>query len=368
MNGNFRNPELSKMILQKIIPLARKVTCRLGRPPVLMEVCGTHTTAIARLGLRSLLAGLCDLRSGPGCPVCVTAQEDLDQIIALAQSTNVIVATFGDLLRVPGTYSSLEIERAKKANVKIFYSPVDAVDFAAANPQQDVVFLGIGFETTAPAVAFSLALAKKRGLKNYTVFCLHKLVPPVLQSVLSDPELLIDGLILPGHVSAITGRAAFDFIAARYGIPAVITGFEPVDILEAVYILLKQLLAGRAQTVNGYPRLVKEEGNLKAKEILREYFIMTAVNWRGFGLISQSGLAIPEKYNFLDAATRFPVNVRCLSPALKGCACGDVLKGKITPFQCPLFARSCSPLHPVGPCMVSAEGTCAAYYHYEQDR
>jgi hydrogenase expression/formation protein HypD len=365
MLNKLRDPALGKRILSRLIPLAQDAALHLGRPVILMEVCGTHTMAIARSGLRSLLAGSLELRSGPGCPVCVTSQGDIDRIIALAAGRpDLVIGTFGDMLRVPGTNSSLEQERARGARVEIFYSPAEAVAFAAEHPQDEVVFLGVGFETTAPAVALSVAAAGSRGLKNYSVLSFHKTVPIVLENLLSDPELRIDGLLLPGHVCTVTGRKAFDFVAKKYNVPAVVAGFEPVDLMAAVYLLLKQIISGRAETINGYPRLVREEGNNKAKEIIKEYFKPVNVHWRGFGMVPQSGLALQESFSFYDAAVRFPVDVP-ESPPPRGCACGDVLKGKIASFDCPLFARRCTPLQPVGPCMVSTEGACAAYYQYE---
>ncbi|NPV73235.1 MAG: hydrogenase formation protein HypD [Pelotomaculum sp.] len=350
--------------------LAGAAARRLGRTPVIMEVCGTHTMAIARSGLKSVLAGCIELRSGPGCPVCVTDQRDIDRIVALANLPGIAIATFGDMLRVPGTGSSLELERARGACVEIFYSPLEAVAYAARNPGKEVVFLGVGFETTAPAIALSIAAAAGQKLPNYTVLSLHKLVPPVMETLLSDPELTVDGFILPGHVSTITGRKAFDFISLKYGRPAVVTGFEEIDILQSVCLLLKQISEGSARTVNGYKRLVREEGNKKAKEILAEYFKPADAFWRGFGLVPQSGLAIKEKYSRFDASAKFALDTPETQPP-KGCACGDILKGKLTAPDCPLFARACTPSSPAGPCMVSSEGACAAYYHYEwseQDR
>lgn len=363
--NNFRDPELGKRMVQKVVLLAQEATRRLGRQPVLMEVCGTHTMAIARSGLKSLLAGYLELRSGPGCPVCVTDQEDIDRMIALAQVPGTVIATFGDMMRAPGTNSSLERERARGTRVEVFYSPVEAIAFAAANPGKEVIFLGVGFETTIPAVALSLVAANKQGLKNYSVFSVHKLVPPVMRALLNDPELRFDGFILPGHVSAITGRRAFDFIASEYGIPAVVAGFEPVDIIGAVYLLMKQLLDSRAETANGYRRLVPEDGNRKARELIMEYFRPAEASWRGFGMVAESGLAFRAEHGFYDAAARFPVTVP-VSSSPAGCACGDVLKGKISPSRCRLFAGECTPVSPVGPCMVSSEGVCAACYQYEK--
>lgn len=365
MLSEGQETDASNKVLSRLLPLAEEAARRLGRRPVLMEVCGTHTMGIAKSGIKSLLAGSLNLRSGPGCPVCVTDQQDIDKIIAMAGQPGVVIATFGDMLRVPGTKTSLEVERARGAHVEIFYSPMDAVAFAARYPQKEVVFLGVGFETTTPGIALSIAAAQRRGVENYTVFSAHKLVPPVMRVLLSDPGLNIDGLLLPGHVCTITGRKAFDFVAADYKVPAVVAGFEPVEILQAIYVLLKQTNAGLSRTINGYAYLVREEGNRKAKEIMSEIFEPADAAWRGFGVVPQSGLVIRNSYAAYDAAVRFPVEVPESLPP-KGCACGEVLKGKITAAECKLFARVCTPLSPVGPCMVSSEGACAAYYQYER--
>jgi len=363
---NRNDPEIGKRILQELTGLAEKAACELGRPPVLMEICGTHTVAISRSGIRSLLKDFLVLKSGPGCPVCVTDQSDIDRIILLSRQPGVVIATFGDMLRVPGTDSSLEQERARQAKVEIFYSPLEAVDFAEKYPGEQVVFLGIGFETTTPAIALSIRQARKQGLPNYSVFSVHKVVPPVMSVLLNDPELGVDGFILPGHVCTITGRKAFDFISADYNKPAVIAGFESVDVLEAICLLLKQIIQRQARTVNGYARLVQEEGNKKAREIMNQVFSPADVCWRGFGIVEGSGLKINQDYVDYDASLRFPVETDAVSPQSNfGCACGDVLKGKINPGDCPLFAKRCTPLWPVGPCMVSSEGACAAYYQYE---
>ena len=365
MRDKKRDPALAKQLLEKIIPLAQNVASRLGRPLRLMEVCGTHTMAIARAGFKPLLADSIELRSGPGCPVCVTDRRDIDRIIALAATgQDLVVATFGDMLRVPGTDSSLERERAQGALVEIFYSPADAVKYAAEHPRRQVVFIGVGFETTAPSVALSVAMARAQGLTNYTVFPINKTVPLVLRQLLEDPELRLDGLLLPGHVCTVTGARAFDFVAAAYRMPAVVAGFEPAELLGAIYLLLKQLESGRAATLNGYPSLVRAEGNLKAQALLREYFYPADVSWRGFGVVPQSGLALRPQFAAYDASVRFPVEVP-ETDAPDACSCGDVLKGKVTPAECPLFGAACTPLNPVGPCMVSSEGACAARYIYQ---
>lgn len=359
--------KLSKLMASKVTQLAEKVAGFLGRRPIIMEVCGTHTMVISRSGLKSMLSEYLELRSGPGCPVCVTDQCDCDAMISLARHPNTVIATFGDMMRVPGTFSSLEKEKALGAWVEVFYSPADAVSFAGAHPEKEVIFLGVGFETTAPAVALSIASAAQLGLKNYSVFSVHKKVPPVMHALLSSNKVSLDGLILPGHVCTITGSKQFDFIAKEYNLPAVISGFEPVDLLNSIYILLNQILSGRTEVINGYTRLVSDEGNKRAQEILQEYFTVTDASWRGFGLIKQSGLAISGRYSFFDASLRFPLEVHHSAP-LKECYCGNVLQGELAPYECPLFGSVCTPLQPVGPCMVSSEGSCSAYFQYESGR
>jgi hydrogenase expression/formation protein HypD len=353
-----------KQILEKLKTLAEKVTEKLGRPAVLMEVCGTHTTVIARSGIKSLFSGSLDLRSGPGCPVCVTDQTDIDRVIALSQYPNIVIATFGDMLKVPGTFSSLERERAKGAIVEVFYSPMDALTYAESHPSKKIVFLGVGFETTTPIIAATIVKARARGLKNYSVFSVHKVVPPAMRALLDDGTLRIDGFILPGHVSAIIGRKGFDFMASQYRMPSVIAGFEPTDVLGAICLLLDQILRDKVETTNGYSRLVTEAGNLKARDIVWEAFESAHALWRGFGLIPESGLVLRESYGDYDAMLKFPVNVPESRPP-EGCSCGDILKGKLKPSECPLFGSPCSPFDPVGPCMVSSEGACAACYQYE---
>lgn len=361
---DFSNAHLGRLFLPKLIDLARKATDQLGRPLVLMEVCGTHTVAISRSGLRSLLADHMELRSGPGCPVCVSDQSDIDRIIALARLPGVIMATFGDMVRVPGTGSSLEKERALGARVEVCYSPREALSLACNSPDKEIIFLGVGFETTMPAIALTIAEAERQGLNNFTVLSIHKRVPPAMKVLLDDPELRIDGLILPGHVCTITGRKVFDFISSKYRIPAVIAGFEPADIMQAIYLLLEQIARGEARTTIGYTRLVHENGNEKARMIIDEFFEPVDAPWRGFGPIPGSGMALRAIRRQFDAARKFPVEIPPSSPP-EGCACGQVLRGKRKPGDCPLFGEACTPSAPVGPCMVSSEGACAAYYRYE---
>ncbi len=361
----LHNPALARKLVARVAARANLLAGRLGRRPFLMEVCGTHTAAISRSGIRSLLKETIELRSGPGCPVCVTAVQDLDAVIGLARLPGVTVATFGDLIRVPGSASSLEEERARGAGVRVIYSPTEAVDLARANPGEEVILTGVGFETTTPLVALAITKAKQRRLRNFSVLSLHKQVPPALRTLLSGPEPVADGLLLPGHVCAVTGRRVFDFIASKYGVPAVVTGFEPVDILGAVLILLDLLLRQEPVVVNGYTRVVREDGNPLARELIQACFDYDRALWRGLGPIPDSGLNLRHTYRNYDAALKFPlptppVRVR------EDCRCGDLLMGRIAPPQCPLFAHACTPVHPAGPCMVSTEGACSIYYQLER--
>lgn len=363
----FRDPKISQALLAKVTELAKEAAERLGRRAVFMEVCGTHTVAISKAGLRSLLGEYIDLRSGPGCPVCVTDYGDIDRMVAFARTPGVTLGTFGDMIRVPGSVTSLEKEKALGADVRIFYSPADAVEWAKNHPDRQMVFLGVGFETTAPGVALSIMQAKAQGVSNYSVLVSHKLVPPAMHVILSDPELKLDGFILPGHATAIVGRNAFQFVADQYRLPAVVTGFETADILDCLHNLLGQILRGEARVDNGYSRVVKDEGNVRAQALMEQYFEVCDVSWRGFGMIPASGMAIRPEFADFDAAKRFEVDVP--EPRIpKGCRCGDLLKGKINPHDCRLFGTACTPVHPVGPCMVSSEGACAAYYQYDRRR
>jgi len=360
----MRDADLARGLFGVVRDKASRVRDRLGRPLVVMEVCGTHTMAIARSGLRGLLAGLVELRSGPGCPVCVTDQGHIDQMIELASRPNVTVATFGDMIRVPGSRASLERARASGAAVEVVYSPADAVDLAAATAGE-VVFLGVGFETTAPAVALSVQLAAGRKLANYSIYPAHKLVPPVMRTLLAMPELKLDGFLLPGHATAIIGRRALDFVGSEFGLPAVVTGFEVPEILDGLRVLLDLVESGRPAVENAYRRVVREEGNLQARAVMDRYFAVEDTAWRGFGRVPGSGMGLAVAYRDFDARIRFGLGEA--APGLeKGCRCGDLMKGLINPDECPLFGRACHPGRPAGPCMVSSEGACAAFYRYER--
>ncbi|WP_068670959.1 hydrogenase formation protein HypD [Thermosulfurimonas dismutans] len=336
----------------------------LVRPVTLMEVCGTHTVNIFRFGLRSLFPPELTLLSGPGCPVCVMPQEEIDFLVQAAEKPGVTVAVFGDLLRVPGTRASLKEVRARGGEVKIIYSPLEAVELAETHPDQKVLLAGVGFETTAPAQAVTVLEAHKRRLKNFFFFSALRLMPPALRALLSDPEIKIDGLILPGHVSTVIGSRPYEFIPQKFGIPGVITGFEPRDILEGILMLLKLIAEGKATIAVQYQRAVRPEGNPWGKRVLREVFVPAEGRWRGLGEIPESKLRLKEEFKDFEAEETLAL---VLKPAEENptCRCGEILKGKLRPPDCPLFARVCTPEKPYGPCMVSSEGACAAYFRFE---
>jgi len=340
--------------------LAADLAAEAGPGSTFMEVCGTHTMAIARSGLRDLLPPSVRLVSGPGCPVCVTAMHDLDTVIALCDLPEVTVATFGDLIRVPASRTSLAVARAAGADVRVVYSARDAVDLAAAQPSREVVFVGIGFETTAPTTAASILEARRRGVHNFSVLAVHKTMPPALRALLDLGETPVTGFLLPGHVSVITGSACFDFLATDYGVAGVVAGFEPGDILEALLMLARQTTPA---VDNQYMRAVKPRGNAVAQEVMRRVYEPRDADWRGLGVIPGSGLGLRAEFADYDAALRFPVATgEPLEPV--GCRCGEVLRGLTDPADCALFGRRCTPQEPVGACMVSSEGACAARYRF----
>ncbi len=335
------------------------------RPVTLMEVCGTHTMSIARSGMRSVLPEGLRLVSGPGCPVCVTPMGYVDTAIELAQRPEAILTTFGDMMRVPGSKMSLEAAKARGADVRVVYSPMKSLELAQAEPSRSVIFLGVGFETTAPGSAALVRYAAERNVKNLFVLSAHKLIPPALRVLASSPDLAVDGFILPGHVSVVLGLEPYEFLAEEFARPCVITGFEPHDILQAVAMLLKQISSGNAQVENQYSRIVHEDGNPAARAAIEEVMEPADTCWRGFGILPLSGLAIREKYSAFDAEKMFGVTIPPDEPRT-GCRCGDVLRGLIRPMDCPLFGDPCTPANPIGACMVSSEGSCAASYRYEQ--
>jgi hydrogenase expression/formation protein HypD len=352
----FHDPHIAQSLVRQIEQAAM-------RPIRLMEVCGTHTMAIFRHGIRSLLPKNITLISGPGCPVCVTDQADIDAFVELSRRRDVIVATFGDLMRVPGSGSSLKQESAAGADVRVVYSPLDAVELASKTPEKTVVFLGVGFETTAPTIAAAIAVAQRQKLTNFCVYSAHKTVPEALCALVSGGQISIDGFILPGHVSVIIGLAAYRPFFDQYKMPSVVTGFEPTDILQGILLLVRAIVSGPPALDNAYSRAVTEAGNPQARALLEQVFMPCAARWRGIGVIPGSGLSLRPEYAAFDAVRRFDLEVKPV-PEPKGCACGQILTGLKTPPECALFRTRCTPLNPVGPCMVSSEGTCAAYYRY----
>ena len=330
-----------------------------------MEVCGTHTVAIFRSGIKQLLPKNINLISGPGCPVCVTSQSDIDRMLALARIKNVIITSFGDMLKVPGTKSTLEKERAAGSDIRLVYSPLDALDIARKNKNKEIIFLAVGFETTSPVIALVVADARKEKLRNFSIYCCHKLIPPAMSTLLEAREIRIDGFLCPGHVSAIIGAKAYDFIADKFKIPCVISGFEPTDILETILMLLKQTKEKSASVQIQYKRIVHTQGNTAAQKMLSLVFSPCDADWRGLGIIPRSGLRLNAGYKNFDAGAKF--QIKSIKPAEpKNCLCGEVLRGVRNPSQCKLFAKACNPENPYGPCMVSSEGTCAAWYKYNR--
>lgn len=357
--NEYRDPELAKLQLQAIT----QTVAEFDRTLSFMEVCGTHTMAIYQHGIRSLLPEQVRLISGPGCPVCVTPIGFVDQAVALARRQNTIIATFGDMVRVPGSSSSLIHEQARGATIKIVYSPLDAVALAEKNPGVDVVFLGVGFETTTPTVAGAILIAAQKNLANFYVLCAHKTMPGPMAALAGDPELQVDGYLCPAHVSAVIGANAYQPLVDNSRIPCVVTGFEPLDVLQGVLMLARQVAAGEARVETQYRRVVKPDGNRKALAILHQVFEPCNARWRGIGDIPDSGLQLREDYHRFDAARQLAVEIE-RQVEHQGCLCGEILKGKVRPNDCPLFRTTCTPEDPVGACMVSSEGTCAAEYKY----
>ncbi|SPF49424.1 protein required for maturation of hydrogenases [Syntrophobacter sp. SbD1] len=357
----YRDPQLAKNLIERL----RRKAFPKGEIR-LMEICGTHTVAIFRSGLRELLPPQIKLISGPGCPVCVTANEDIDRAIWLAEQPGVIITTFGDLVRVPGSSSSLHLKRSTGADVRIVYATLDALQIARENPDRQVVFIGIGFETTAPTIAAAVQQASELGVRNFSVFSAHKLLPPAMRTLLDAHEVKLDGFICPGHVSIVIGAGAYQEIADNYKVPCVITGFEHLDILQGICSLIDQVESGRAEVENRYRRAVTWEGNSAALRLIDEVFEPVDCTWRGIGPIAKSGLGFRPGWKMFDAADRFSMpDIRVKEHP--GCRCGEVLRGVMTPPECGLFRKVCSPRDPKGPCMVSGEGTCGAYYRYHKD-
>ncbi|MGZ4218263.1 MAG: hydrogenase formation protein HypD [Solirubrobacteraceae bacterium] len=355
----FRDADLGRALAGEILSQVEP-----GRHYKVMEVCGGHTHSIYKYGVDDLLPANVELVHGPGCPVCVIPMGRVDDGIAIAHREGVIFTCFGDMMRVPGSNGSLLEAKAAGADIRMVYSPLDALRIAKQNPDREVVFFAIGFETTAPSTALTLKRARAEGVMNFSCMCSHVTIVPPLRALLESPDLRLDGFIGPGHVSTVVGARPFEFIPADYGKPVVIAGFEPLDILQAISMILRQLQERRCEVENEYKRVVPYEGNLRALEVMAEVFeLRPHFEWRGLGFISHSGLKLSQAYAELDAEQRFSVpGVRVADP--KACQCGEVLKGVIKPWECKVFGTACTPERPIGTCMVSSEGACAAYYNF----
>ncbi len=342
---------------QKIARLAE------GKKLRFMEVCGTHTVAIFRLGIRQLLPENVELVSGPGCPVCVTNDDYIDKAIEYSRRKDFVIATFGDMLKVPGSRSNLAKSVAEGADIRVVYSPLDCLKLAQENPCKKVIFLAVGFETTAPTQAATVLAAKEKGIKNLFMLSAQKLVPPALRFLLGDAKVKVDGFLLPGHVAVVIGANAFNFLSGEYHVPSAISGFEAEEILTALISLLEQIDSGKAEVTNNYRSVVKAEGNIAAKRILTQVYEIVDADWRGIGKIPASGLKMRDEFEAFDIERIEPVEIERVKEK-SACRCGEVLRGVINPTECPLFGKACQPLHAIGPCMVSVEGVCAAWFKY----
>jgi len=359
----FRDPEAAKALIADIAEQAADQPAR-----KFMEACGGHTHAIYRHGIETLLPESIEMVHGPGCPVCVIPMGRVDDAIAVASEDGVTMCCFGDVLRVPGGTSSLLEAKANGADVRVVYSPLDALAIAEQEPDRQVVFLAVGFETTAPSTAVTAMQARERNVDNFSIFCNHVTIVPPMKAILDSPGMSLDGFLGPGHVSTVIGTGPYEFVARDYGLPLITTGFEPVDILQGVSMLLRQLGEGRCEVENQYKRVVRDEGNPAALGLLAEVFeLRPHFEWRGLGFIGQSALALNDDFAKWDAEKRFSVpGLRVADP--KACQCGEVLKGAIRPWECKVFGTACTPETPIGTCMVSSEGACAAYFNYGRFR
>ena len=356
--SEFRNSKTAK----KLVKLLKEKAKRIRTDMALMEVCGTHTVAMFRYGIRKILPDNIRVISGPGCPVCVTSQEDIDKAISLSCMDNTIITTFGDMMKVPGTKSSLQDLRAKGKDIRVVYSTLDALQIALDNKEKNVIHIAVGFETTVPTIAAAVLRAKAQHINNFYIMPAHKIIPPALQILAASAESKISGFLLPGHVSTIIGPKPYQFLAEKHNIPCVVAGFEAVDILQSINMLLDQKINNAPKVQIQYIRCVHSNGNINAQKMISKVFSVGNVQWRGLGMMPKSGLFLRSSFKHFDALRQFPQKV----PKQKKtpCRCGDVLQGIITPDQCPLFAKKCNPRMPIGPCMVSSEGACSAYFRY----
>ena len=360
----FRDPAKAQTLINGIQALVAQIDICRSRPLQIMEVCGGHTHTIFRYGIQTMLPEQIELIHGPGCPVCVLPMGRVDDCVAIAETPGVIFTTFGDAMRVPGSRKSLMQAKAEGADVRMVYSPLDALSLARANPGRQVVFFGLGFETTMPSTALTVLQAEREGIRNFSLFCNHITIVPTIKAILDSPELTLDGFLGPGHVSMVIGTRPYEFIARHYHRPLVVTGFEPLDILQSIWMVLRQIKDGRCEIENQYTRVVPERGNAAGLEaVARVFELREFFEWRGLGSIDHSGVRIREAYSHYDAERKFDVPaLRIADP--KSCQCGEVLKGVIRPWQCKVFGSACKPETPLGALMVSSEGACAAYYQY----
>ncbi len=360
----YRDPAAARACVTEIEHLASDLVEKRGAHLKFMEVCGGHTHTIYKHGIENVLPPTVELVHGPGCPVCVIPMGRVDDAIAVAKTPNVIFTSFGDMMRVPGSTDNLLEAKAQGADVRMVYSPLDALKIAMKNPDKEVVFFAVGFETTAPSTAVTLLKAKEKGIRNFSVFCNHVTIVPPVKAILESPDLRLDGFLGPGHVSTVIGNYPYRFVPGVYGKPLVTAGFEPLDILQAIVMLCRQLRDGRCEVENQYTRAVVDKGNPRALQTIRDVFeLRPHFEWRGLGFISQSALKLNDNFAEYDAELKFEVpGVRVADP--KACQCGEVLKGVIKPWDCKVFGTACTPETPIGTCMVSSEGACAAYYNY----
>ena len=361
----FSDPTLTRHSVNAVIELAERFKEEHGRIPVFMEVCGSYTMALAKTGIKTRLKNHVGLIAGPGCPVCVTDQKSIDAMIQLSEGPNRILCTFGDMMRVPGSKFTLMKAKTDGKDIRVVYSPLDSVKSAEENPEKEVVFLGIGFETTIPILALAIREAEEKKLKNYSIWMTTKLVEPVLKALLESKEVKVDGFLLPGHVSVVLGKQSYHYLADEYNISGVITGFEPVQLLSSIYKLLTLILEKNEFRFSPGLFLPAEEGNPVAQKLLEDYLEPHDEAWRGMSTIPKSGLVLQEKYAQFDAKKKFKVSIG--EPRKTKCRCGEIIRGLITPDECVLFNKGCTPAHPIGPCMVSTEGTCAAHYQYMRE-
>ena len=360
----FRDPDKARILLREIESLVPKIRKKLDRPIYIMEVCGGHTHSIFRFGIETMLPGEIELIHGPGCPVCVLPMGRVDDCIALAEMPDTIFTTFGDAMRVPGSKKSLMQAKADGADVRMVYSPLDALQLAHNNPDKEVIFFGLGFETTMPSTAMTILQAEADGVTNFSLFCNHITIVPTVKAILDSPDLQLDGFLGPGHVSMVIGTSPYDFIAEHYKRPVVVAGFEPLDILHSIWMVIKQIAEGRAEVENQYNRIVPDAGNNVALNSVAKVFeLREFFEWRGLGSIDHSGIRVRESYAQYDAERKFPIPAISIADP-KSCQCGEVLKGAIKPWDCKVFGKACTPEKPLGALMVSSEGACAAYYQY----